>query len=273
LADFDPAKNTVADADLLPIDRWALLELRSFLSHVDGAYQRYAFTDVFHELDNFCAVTLSARYFDILKDRLYTHASDSTSRRSAQSALYRILKAMTTAVAPILSFTAEEVWQTLPPSQRDEESVFLSNFPESKPLTADETKELENWERLFLVREEAAHTLEGLRRDKTIGSSLEAEVDLYVAQDDLRALLEARGENLRYDFLTARVGLHTAPAPPDAEKSERVEGLWVKASKTEGKKCARCWNYYPTLGSDSSQPELCGRCAPVVKACGTGHGG
>jgi isoleucyl-tRNA synthetase len=273
LADFDPAKNTVAEADLLPIDRWALLELRAFISNVDKDYQKYEFTGVFHELDNFCAVTLSARYFDILKDRLYTHASDSTSRRSAQSALYRILKAMTTAVAPILSFTAEEVWQTLPPSQRNEESVFLSDFPESKPLSEDETKELENWERLFIVREEAAHALEGLRRDKVIGSSLEAEVDLYVAQDGLRALLEARGENLRYDFLTARVGLHPAPPPPEAEKSERVEGLWVKASKTEGKKCARCWNYYPTLGSDPSHPELCERCTPVAKAFGTGNAG
>jgi isoleucyl-tRNA synthetase len=273
LSDFDPAKDAVSDADLLPLDRWALLELRSFLSEVDNAYENYEFTRVFHELDNYCAVTLSSRYFDILKDRLYTHASSSTSRRSAQTVLVRILKSMATAVAPILSFTAEEVWQSLPPSQRGPESVFLSDFPEAKSLTEAETKDLEEWARLFAVREESAKALEGLRRNKVIGSSLEAEVDLYVAQDGLRALLEGRGEDLRYDFLVARVGVHASPAPEGAEKAEKVEGLWVKVAKTQGAKCARCWNYYPTLGSDPAHSELCDRCAPVVKASEAGQVG
>jgi isoleucyl-tRNA synthetase len=273
LSDFDPAKDSVADADLSALDRWALLELRSFLVQVDAAYGRYEFTRVFHELDNFCAVTLSARYFDILKDRLYTHGVSSRTRRSAQTALYRVLHSLATAVAPILSFTAEEIWQSMTPSQRSVESVFLSDFPTAQPLTDAEAKELENWSRIFAVREEAARALEVLRRNKEIGSSLEAEVDLYVAQDGLRVLLEARGEDLRYDFLTARVGLHVGPAPADAVQADKVEGLWIKASKTTGAKCARCWNYYPTLIVDVEHPELCGRCHPVVKSAGTGQAG
>lgn len=273
LSDFDPSKDAVAEADLLPLDRWALLELRQFLVQVDAAYERYEFTRVFHEMDNFCAVTLSARYFDILKDRLYTHGASSASRRSAQTVLCRILKSMATAVAPVVSFTAEEVWQVLPPAQRGEASVFLSDFPKAEPLSEAEQKEREGWARLFLVREEAAKAMEGLRKSKTIGSSLEAELDLYVSQDGLRSLLEARGENLRYDFLVARVGLHAGPAPEGAVKSERVEGLWIQAAKTTGAKCARCWNYYPSLGIDADHPDLCGRCAPVVRAAGTGAKG
>jgi isoleucyl-tRNA synthetase len=273
LSDFDPAKDSVPEADLQPLDRWATLELRRFLLQADAAYEAYEFTRVFHELDNFCAVTLSARYFDILKDRLYTHGAASASRRSAQTALYRILKSMATAVSPILSFTAEEVWQALPEGSREQGSVFLSDYPSALPLSEAETQELEGWGRLFLVREEAAKALEGLRRDKTIGSSLEAEIDLYVSQEGLRKLLEARGEDLRYDFLVARVGVHAEAAPPGSFKSERVEGLFVRAAKTTGAKCARCWNHYPKLGSDPSHPELCDRCLPVVRAHSPGREG
>jgi len=220
---------------------------------------------VFHALDNYCAVTLSARYFDILKDRLYTHASKSSTRRSAQTVLHRILRSLSVAVAPILSFTAEEVWQSQADLKAAAPSVFLASWDAEKPLDEAGNKALEAWERLFAVREEAAKVLENLRQSKTIGSSLEAEVDLWVEGDGLKAALEDCGEDLRYYFLTARAGVHKAPAPPDAAKSAALEGLWLKASRTPGRKCARCWNYYEALGEDKAHPELCGRCTAVVK--------
>jgi isoleucyl-tRNA synthetase len=272
LADFDPAKDAVADVDLIPLDRWALLELRAFLGQVDQAYDRYEFTRVFHALDTFCAGTLSARYFDILKDRLYTHASASRSRRSAQTVLHRILRSLTVAVSPVLSFTAEEIWQAQADLKGSAESVFLADWPVLPLLDESEAKERQDWDRVFAVREEVARALEGLRQAKTIGSSLEAEIDLWVDGEGLRSILSSKMDDLRYYFLTSRVTLHAGQAPADALKAEKVEGLWVKVAPTSGAKCARCWNYYPFLGEDATYPDLCGRCAPVVRALGTSGG-
>ena len=269
LADFDPKKHSVPDAALLPLDRWAGLELRAFLGQLDEAYGRYEFTKVFHELDNFCASTLSSRYFDILKDRLYTHGSDSTTRRSAQTVLFGILKSLTTAVAPILSFTAEEIWQSLPAAQRDGDSVFLSDWPVVPPLTEADKKDRADWEQVFVVREEVTRALEPLRRDKSIGSSLEAEVTLFLEAPTLRSLLDRHLADLRYYFLVSRVTLRDQAAPAGTPKAEKVPGLSLLADKfAAGTKCARCWNYYEPTEMDPANSELCVRCAPVVKAFG-----
>jgi isoleucyl-tRNA synthetase len=140
-------------------------------------------------------------------------------------------------------------------------------------LSDVETKLRGDWDRLFAVREEVARALEPLRQAKVIGSSLEAEVDLWAETEDLKTLLHSRTDDLRYYFLTARVTLNPGQPPADALKAEKVEGLRVKAVRTSGAKCARCWNYYPSLGTDPAVPDICGRCAPVVKAFGAMGGG
>jgi isoleucyl-tRNA synthetase len=266
LSDFDPAKDSVRDTDLLSLDRWALHETDAWRRAVTQAYDEYDFTRVFHATDAFCAVTLSARYFDILKDRLYTARAASRERRSAQTALSRILRDLAVGVAPILSFTAEEVWQSLPPSFRREPSVFLADWPQgTTEPSPEELRELDAWNRVFDVKEDVSKALEGLRRDKVIGSSLQAEVDLYVGSETLRMLLEECREDLPYLFLVSKVTLKDGPQPAEAFVGEKVKGLFVAARKTEGLKCARCWNHYPALGSVPEYPDLCHRCGPIVR--------
>ncbi len=266
LSDFDPIRDASPEGALLPLDRWALLELRTFVSQADSAYDRYEFTKVFHGLDTFCAGTLSARYFDILKDRLYTHGAASASRRSAQTVLYAILKAMVTVSAPILSFTAEEIWRSLPPSQQHTESVFLTDWPQSLPLSEAEQKQLEGWGEFFTIREEVSRALEPLRKEGKIGSSLEAKVGIHCGEKRLRELLSGHLDQLRYYLLVSKVELHDeAPAGP-VYCSDKVKGLRVDVSKYDaGVKCVRCWNYYEPSEMDKDIPEICHRCAPVVK--------
>jgi isoleucyl-tRNA synthetase len=266
LSDFDPAKDRVKESDFTPLDQWAWGEAQKTLATVMGAYDQYQFTKVFHQVDEFFSVGLSAGYFDILKDRLYTFAADSKERRASQTVLFDILTRFTVVVAPILSFTAEEIWQALPDRfKKGEKSVFDAKFPQDLSTKTDNALEQE-WEWIFGVKKAVLKSLEGLRQAKTIGSSLEGEVDLYVSNDKVRQALQKHSDNLRYYFLVSQVSLKDGAAPAEAlEGEDKNLGVKTVARKSEGQKCARCWNYYPAAQMDKTLTDLCHRCAPVVK--------
>ncbi|HVM32954.1 MAG TPA: isoleucine--tRNA ligase [bacterium] len=266
LSDFDPRSHRVEPKDFMPLDRWAWGEAQKALGAVTEAYDQYQFTRVFHQVDQFFSVSLSAGYFDILKDRLYTFEAGSPGRRAAQTVLYDLLKGFVVAVAPILSFTSEEIWQSLPEGFKSEreKSVFQAAWPKWES-GLDEALSRE-WEDLFAAKKAVLKSLEALRQSKAIGSSLEAEVDLYVGNEKLKERLAKHSENLRYYFLVAQVTLKEGAAPAEAQEAE--EGrlkLRTLARKTAGTKCARCWNYYEASQMDAQNPEICHRCGPVVR--------
>nr|MBA3769369.1 class I tRNA ligase family protein [Blastocatellia bacterium] len=197
----------------------------------------------YNALYNFCTVTLSARYFDIIKDRLYIYAPSSIERRSAQTALHQIADALCRLIAPILVFTSDEAWENLP--KQTVASVHLSEFPK---VSDDDTTTLsKNWERIFAIRDEVLKALETARTEKLIGSSLDAKVILATDKDTTRFLLDYY-DQLRYIFIASQVEVHES------------ESLSIKIEKADGKKCERCWNYSVRVGEFVGYPTVCERC-------------
>ena len=259
LADFHPETDQVEDKDLLEIDRWALLRLQKLIRRVEKAYDDFEFHVVFHSIHNFCAVDMSAFYLDILKDRLYTAKARSVERRSGQTTMHAILSAMVRLMAPVLSFTADEVWGYMQESSK-EKSVFLASFPKAEERYLDGELE-ERWDRIIAVRGEAAKVLETLRRDKKIGHSLDAEVRLYAAQD-LYEFLQQYERDLAFIFIVSSATVEKeADAPADAFPSDIVKGLRIAAGPAKGLKCGRCWMYRESVGTVPEHPQICDRCA------------
>jgi isoleucyl-tRNA synthetase len=259
LSDFDHEADRVADKDLLEIDRWAMHRLQKLIQRVQKAYDEFEFHVVFHSLHNFCAVDMSAFYLDILKDRLYTAKTASVERRSGQTTMHAILTAMMRLMAPVLSFTADEVWGYMKESGRLK-SVFLADFPKVDTTYLDDALDA-RWDRILAVRGEAAKVLEGLRRDKKIGHSLDAAVTLYAAPE-LHELLNNYKKDLAFIFIVSSVSLaKDAEAPSDAFASDGIQGLKIAAGPATGIKCGRCWMYSETVGIVKEHPEICGRCA------------
>ena len=259
LSDFDHETDRVADKDLLEIDRWAMHRLQKLVQRVQKAYDEFEFHVVFHSLHNFCAVDMSAFYLDILKDRLYTAKTASIERRSGQTTMHAILSAMMRLMAPVLSFTADEVWGYMKESGQLK-SVFLADFPKVETTYLDDALDA-RWDRILAVRGEAAKVLEGLRRDKKIGHSLDAAVTLYAAPE-LYELLNNYKKDLAFIFIVSSVSLaKEAEAPADAFASDVIQGLKIAAGPATGVKCGRCWMYSETVGTVKEHPEICGRCA------------
>lgn len=248
---------------LLEIDRWAMSRLQDLIRKVTRAYENYDFHEVFHRIYNFCIVDMSSFYLDILKDRLYTFRADSPERRAAQWTIKEILITITKLMAPVLSFTSEEIWQFM--SFTDEESVFLSNFPVVREEFVD--LELEKrWQGLIDVRDLVNKALEEKRAQKVIGNSLEAKVVLY-AQGERAQLLNQYRDFLPALFIVSSVELSQySERPEDALTSEEISDLAVVVQRAEGKKCQRCWNWSETVGSFDDEPEVCSRCYQVLKA-------
>lgn len=243
LEGFDVATHSVADGEMLEIDRWACRELNALAANVVAAYERYDFQAAYNALYNFCTVTLSARYFDIIKDRLYIYAPSSVERRSAQTALYQIADSLCRLIAPILVFTSDEAWENLP--KQTVASVHLSEFPK---VSGDDTTTLsENWERIFAIRDDVLKALETARTEKLIGSSLDAKVILATDKDTTRFLLDYY-DQLRYIFIASQVEVHES------------ESLSIKIEKADGEKCERCWNYSVRVGEFVEYPTVCERC-------------
>jgi len=246
---FDPETDRVPFEDMEEIDRWALAELDRVADKVLAAYESFEFHLVYHALYSFATITLSARYFDIIKDRLYTFAPRSQARRSAQTALFEIANVLAKLLAPILVFTADEVWENLPTRDESQPSVHLALFPKSSH--AQQTKLLANWDRLFEIRDQVLRSLEEARVAKQIGSSLEAKVTLSASDETLELLMGHRSE-LRYIFIVSQV-----------ELLERAD-LSISVSPADGKKCERCWNYSTLVGQSSTFPTVCERCAEAL---------
>ncbi|MGH7803383.1 MAG: class I tRNA ligase family protein, partial [Candidatus Binatia bacterium] len=262
LHDFEPASHRVEPGDLAEIDRWILDRTRRLVARCREAYLSYDFHVVVHALNNFCSTDLSALYLDIAKDRLYCSAVDARGRRASQTALSQILEDLTRLMAPILSFTADEIWGYLPKVAGREESVFLSDFPAVAEGELDDGLAA-TWERMLEVRAAVTKALEKERQEGRIGHSLDAGIRLGFDHDgSLAALLAPRLDDLPALFIVSHVALD--PALPKSAESPLVPGLRIAIDPAPGAKCARCWNYRTTVGEVADHPTICSRCAAVV---------
>jgi isoleucyl-tRNA synthetase len=277
LYDFDPAKDEVPISRMLEVDQWALYRAARLVELCRSAYQNFEFHKVYHALYNFCTVELSAFYLDIAKDRLYTAAPNSLARRSAQTVLCRIADALVRLVAPILCFTAEEVWghlpkrdQTLASRPADLPSVHLAVFPEAAELSGDlsaaQLERLGNWDRLIAVRNEVLKVLEVARKEKFIGNSLEAKVEIS-AEGEWARLLDEYRDSLPMVFLVSQVQLMPdgLPAATASGTEGLIRGLRIAVRRAEGQKCERCWNYSVRVGEAPDFPSICERCVAALK--------
>jgi isoleucyl-tRNA synthetase len=247
ISDFDPEEHAIDIKEMLEIDRWALSRVNSVLKEVTNAFERFFYHEVVSSLYKFCIVDMSSFYLDILKDRLYTFGRNSKPRRSAQTALYKILEVLVKVLAPLIPFTAEEIWKHF----KAEGSVHLLDW-----AVVDENAihaELESrWRDLTKLREEVLKLLEEKRTAKIIGSALEAKIILYIKDDLEYNSLVQYLEDLPALFIVSQVELHKS----DARAIEVV--------RSDGKKCSRCWNWSVFVGSDKVHPQLCKRCLDVV---------
>lgn len=265
LYDYDPKRDRLPDTSLSEIDRWAMHRLQELIRHVRRGYAEYQFHTVFHALNNFCAVDLSAIYLDLLKDRLYSDPAGSESRRAAQRVLFEILLSMTRLMAPILSFTAEEIWNYIPRAAREQDSVHLTSFPEPDPGWTDKPL-AERWEKLLTVREEVAKALEAKRNEKIIGGSPEAHVRLF-AGEEMHRFLSAHESQLVPLLMVSGVSLErfeTARKDGMGFTSQVLPSFAVTVTRSEDPKCGRCWNYRDTIGRNAQNPLLCARCVKAV---------
>jgi isoleucyl-tRNA synthetase len=263
LFDFDPARDSVPDAELFEIDAWMLHRTGALVRQCREWYANFEFHRVYHALHDFCTVDLSAFYFDVLKDRLYTFAPKSRGRRSAQTAVYRIASALVRLIAPTLAFTSEEVWKHLPGGASQIPSIHMASFPTAEEFAgAFDDARAKDWDRLLAVREEVLKALEPARAAKTISGALEARVTL-VAGGELVALLRKHAADLPALFIVSQVEItegHVSSATPAAG----LEGLQVRIERAKGSKCERCWNYSTHVGENADYPTLCERCVAAL---------
>lgn len=262
LNDFDPEKDMLPDDKLLEIDRWALLAFQSVVDKIWDAYSTYEFHTIYHSLNRWCTVELSSFYLDILKDRLYTEKKDGSLRRSAQVVLWKILDGMMRLIAPIMPFTASEIWGYAPQYKDKPESVFLADLPPKHGFKVDKGL-AGRWDRLRVIREEATKALESARKEKAIGNSLEAKL-IIESNGEVKTFLSSFGEGLPDLFIVSQ--LEFGPATGDhIYKSEGIPGLKMAVLKARGGKCARCWKYSESVGGNKKHPAICTRCVDVVR--------
>ncbi|MBI5368536.1 MAG: isoleucine--tRNA ligase [Planctomycetes bacterium] len=262
LADYDPARHAVAEAALPEIDRWALGRLHRLIQSVTTSFEAFEFFRAWHELYNFCVVDLSAFYLDVLKDRLYTHARNSPSRRAAQTVLHEIAVVLTKLFAPVLCHTADEVWGYLP-APREAESVHATAWPTARATALDAALEA-RWATLLSVRADVAREIEKLRAAKTVGSSQEIAVTLAATEPELAALLARYRDDLAGIFIVSEVAVVESLA--DGAAGGELPALRVKVGKSAHAKCERCWGYRPTVGQVAEHPTVCGRCVEALAA-------
>jgi len=258
LYDFDVSNHMMSYADMEEMDRWAVHRLQEIIRRVREAYDHYQFHMVFYALYNYCTVDLSALYLDVLKDRLYTSKASSGKRRSAQSAMYMILDAMTRLLAPILTFTAEEIWWALPAYKGKEESVHLAQFPTTDEKLMDEAM-AERWKSMVAVKSEIAKVIETARQKKVIGHTLDARVDI-APPERLRTLLDEHREDMRSLLIVSQVNIVDKGSIEYPYVSAEMEGLSVGVTKAHGRKCNRCWIYDESVGTNADHQDICTRC-------------
>ncbi len=269
LYDFDPAQDALPFSQLEALDQYMLRQTSAFASDVRNWYDGFAFHRIYHRVNHFSIVDLSAFYFDVLKDRLYIMAPRSRARRSAQTAIWRIGEALCRLLAPIMSFTCEELWQHLPKMAGRPDSVHLAPFPTPEEIFGDatpaasHTESDEDWTTLRSVRDEVLKALEEARNSKMIGGPLEAQVSI-TAADPVYSVLSRHLDQLRYLFIVSAVKLTQG-------SGNGTGGVHVEVAKAEGQKCERCWNYSSRVGEDKIYPTVCERCSAVLKELGDSH--
>jgi isoleucyl-tRNA synthetase len=263
---FDPATDKVPVSDMVAVDRWAVWRTHQLQEEVIAAYRSYQFHLIYQKVHNFCSVDLGGFYLDITKDRVYTTGKKSLPRRSAQTAMFYIVEALARWLAPILSFTAEEIWRYMPGARS--ESVFFNTFLEfPQELTQQPSID---WDAILNVRSAISRELEKLRNAGSIGAPLDAEVDVYT-KAPLLETLQSFGEELRFVFITSAARAHSAESrPADAVAAAEGEGntTWIAVKPTTATKCVRCWHKRPDVGQNPNHPELCGRCVSNVDGPG-----
>ncbi len=264
LYDFRPDRDAVPFEKMEALDQYMLRQTVAMSADVTRWYDEFAFHKIYQRVNHFCVVELSAFYFDVLKDRLYTYAPNSLARRSAQTAMWRIGEALVRLLAPITSFTSEEAWGYMPKLEERPATVHLTKFPAAEEILGTNTaindaKQLEDWSILRSVREQVLKALEEARNAKQIGVGLEAQVTL-TAPESIYSVLARYKEQLRYLFIVSAVKLEQS-----ASGNGSSPGVSIQISKAEGKKCERCWNYSTRVGEDPEYPTVCERCSAVLK--------
>jgi isoleucyl-tRNA synthetase len=264
LYDFDPVKDRVDDDQLLEIDRWAMMKLQKLVQKVTGSYRDYEFHVVYHAIHGFCTIDMSNLYLDIIKDRLYTMPAASRERRAAQTVMHETLSSLVRLLVPVLSFTSEEIWRHMHVDRGGLVSVQLAEMPEALEKYIDDELD-QKWERLLGVRSEVTKILETARRDKVIGNSLEAAVDLFAGKDLYSFLGNLLGD-LANIFIVSGVTLSSLEeAPAGTQANDAMPELVISVRPAGGKKCERCWMYQEGVGADAEHQTLCPRCAEVIK--------
>ncbi len=265
LSGFDPAVHMVAPEEMVALDAWAVDRAAQLQDELVANYNQYEFLQVFQKVSHFCSQDMGGFYLDIIKDRQYTAATDSHARRSAQTALYHIVEALVRWIAPICSFTADEIWKTL--AGERQVSVHLDTWYEGlTKLPAGSKMDAGYWDQVMAVKAAVNKQLEEQRNAGNVGGSLEAEVTLYCDQQ-LQSVLEQLGDELRFVLITSKAEVKPAADAADAMSTE-LEGLQLKVEKNAAEKCPRCWHYREDIGQDADDPELCGRCVENVKGSG-----
>ncbi len=262
VADFDPARHAVPLEDLRPFDRWAMADLERMAADVRAGYERYEFHVAYQRLVNYCAVELSGVYLDGIKVRLYTRPADSPERRSAQTALHAALDTLVRLIAPLLVFTAEEVWGEMA-AREETDSVHLEEFPAASPERRDAALEAE-WGVLMAARHAVTRELERLREEKVIGSSLAARVEIAALDPAAQRVLTERAAELEETFIVSAVDVRDPAGDWAAEAVESEGGFRVVARPAGGAKCARCWRFRESVGRAAEHPDICDECVAVV---------
>ncbi len=261
---FDPDRDSVSDDELMEIDKWALARLDTLIDKVNTGYDKFDFHIVFHAIHNFCVIDMSSFYLDIIKDRLYCTGEGSVERRAAQTTMYRILSGVARLIAPIMSFTAEEIWSFMPHSSSDDkDSIYLNDMPVKSGIEL--TPEFEGkWNLIYDLRQAVNKALEIKRNDKVIGKSLEADIKLYCDNtnyDQIKNFVDELAEI----FIVSRVEVFAEGTGEFDSDTLGTQGISITVDKASGEKCERCWVYSDTVGDDSEHPSLCARCVSVVK--------
>ena len=264
LDEFDPGRDSIDTAELLDLDRWVLEHTGKLQRDLIRAYQGYQFHVIYQRLHQFCVVTMSGFYLDILKDRMYTMQKNSLARRSAQTVMYHVVEALVRWLAPILSFTADEIWRNLPGSRGA--SVFCEEWYSGVDIEQDAERN-DRWEKIIDVRDEVSKQLEKLRVAGDIGSSLDAEVEIY-CNAEIKAALDSLQDELRFVCITSEAKVFNDSERPDSAVASDLDGLWIRSFASEHAKCVRCWHHREDVGADAEHPELCGRCVENVAGDG-----
>jgi isoleucyl-tRNA synthetase len=267
LQGFDADKHSVPYEKMEEMDRWVLARLQQINAETIKAYEEFEFHRVFLLTHTFCVSDLSSFYLDVLKDRMYCDPENSQRRRSCQTAMRKILVDLTKLLAPILTYTCEEIWSYLPEKDRTQASVHLTEMPTPDDKLSDAVL-LDRWDSFLKVREDVLRELERLREERTIGNSLEASVNLGVQDPTVISLLRSFGEQTLADlFMVSEVNLSESELP-NAPRGQNFPALSIHCVQSKHQKCERCWGYRKTTGANAAHPTLCVRCADTVNALG-----